>query len=70
MEASVHYHTRKHGYGRTPLQYTRAAVNFYERNKHFRYSTILMDGTPGYRIKKEREGGVWTRDGKILTYWD
>lgn len=70
VQDSINYHTRKHGYGRSQLQYTRDAVNFYERNKRLRYSTTLKDGSPGYRIKKGQQGGIWTKDGKILTYWD
>ncbi|MFI0434522.1 MAG: hypothetical protein ACH350_02185 [Parachlamydiaceae bacterium] len=70
VQASIVYHTKKHGFGRTPLKYTTDAVNFYERNRSFRYSTILKDGSPGYRIRKGKQGGIWTKEGKILTYWD
>src|SRR5215211_3605127 len=35
-QASINYHTNKHGKGRSPLKYTRDAVNFYENNKHLR----------------------------------
>lgn len=52
VQDSINYHTKKHGYERSQLQYTRDAVNFYERNKRLRYSTTLKDGSPGYRIRK------------------
>jgi hypothetical protein len=68
-KASIAYHTKKHGHGRTPLQYTKDAVYFYEKNKDLRIPIILKDGTPGYKIKKGKKGGTWTRTGKIVTFW-
>jgi hypothetical protein len=69
-QASIDYHTKKHGNGRTSLQYTRDAVNFYEKNKHLRQPYTLKNGFQGYKIKKGSEGGVWTKNGKIVTFWD
>lgn len=69
-QSSVKYHTAKHGNGRSELQYTRDAANFYESNKNLRRPTTLANGQPGYSINKGTQGGKWTNDGKIVTYWD
>lgn len=68
-QASIDYHTKKHGNGRTSLQYTREAVNFYKKNKQLRQPFTLKDGSQGYKIKKGNEGGTWTKNGKIVTFW-
>ncbi len=68
-QASIDYHTKKHGNGRTSLQYTRDAVNFYKKNKNLRQPFILKDGSQGYKIKKGNEGGTWDKNGKIVTFW-
>lgn len=66
---SIKYHTQKHGNGRQPLQYTRDAVNFYQKYKNERFPVTLKDGSPGYKIKKGSKGGTWTKDGKVVTFW-
>ncbi|MEM7365831.1 MAG: polymorphic toxin-type HINT domain-containing protein, partial [Pseudomonadota bacterium] len=76
---SVRYHLDKHGKGRTAGEYTRDAMDFFERNKHLAKNVTLKDGTPGIKIqtkvkvagqKTQRVGGYWTQDGKLVTFWD
>jgi RHS repeat-associated protein len=75
---SVSYHLAKHGKGRTATQYTQDAMNFFNKNKGLGQNVILKDGTQGIKIqtkqiingKTHRVGGYWTRDGKLVTFWD
>jgi hypothetical protein len=68
-QASIDYHTKKHGNGRSQLHYTRDAVNFYAKYRHLQHPFTLQDGSQGYKIKKGTEGGIWTKKGKIVTFW-
>lgn len=75
---SVMYHYRKHGNGRTAVQYTKDAMKFFNKNKGLGQKVILKDGTQGIKIqtkqiingKTQRSGGYWTSSGKIVTFWD
>jgi len=70
--ASVRYHTKKHGNGRSSVEYTEDAMKFYKRYKHLGKPVVLHDGknTPGIKIKRKQAGGYWTSDGRLVTYWD
>lgn len=74
VEDSMAYHLNKHGNGRTIEQYTDDAMTFYEENKHLGVEVILKDGTEAIRIQtgtgKNKVGGYWTIDGKLVTFWD
>ena len=71
---SMKYHLTKHGKGRTIEQYTNDAMNFYNKKKHLGEKIILKDGIVGIKIQtgvgKNKIGGYWTNDGKIVTFWD
>lgn len=75
---SLEYHLLKHGNGRSAVQYTNDAMNFYNKNKHLGIDVILKSGTKGIKIQTKqiidgkiiRIGGYWTQDGKIVTFWD
>jgi RHS repeat-associated protein len=77
---TIMYHLRIHGKGRTAMQYTQDAMNFFNKNKHLGQKVILKDGTPSIRIqtklvdpktgKKIKVGGLWTESGQLVTYWD
>ena len=77
---SILYHVVEHGKGRSAGQYTRDAMRFFNENGHLAQSTVLRDGTPGLRIqrkitdavtgRKTRQGGYWTQNGQLVTYWD
>jgi hypothetical protein len=75
---SVEYHLAKHGKGRSATQYTKDAMNFFEKNKQFGKSVTLSDGTAGIKIqtkvkvdgKTQNVGGYWTNEGKLVTFWD
>ena len=76
---SVQYHLAKHGKGRTAVQYTQDAMDFFAQNRSLGQSVILRDGTAGIKIATkqprpgggvQRVGGYWTSDGRLVTYWD
>jgi len=71
---SMEYHLAKHGKGRSIEQYTNEAMKFYNKNKNLGEKIILKDGTIGIKIQtgtgKNKIGGYWTYDGKIVTFWD
>jgi tetratricopeptide (TPR) repeat protein len=71
---SMGYHLTKHGKGRTIEQYTNDAMKFYNKNKYLGEKIILKDGTMGIKIQtgagKNKVGGYWSYDGKIITFWD
>ncbi|MBN8828209.1 MAG: hypothetical protein J0H68_05835 [Sphingobacteriia bacterium] len=60
-------------------EYTKDALKFFEDNKHLGKEVILKDGSAGIKIKikltdetgkTKFNGGYWTKDGKIVTYFD
>lgn len=76
---SVQYHLAKHGKGRTAVEYTQDAMDFFAQNRSLGQSVILRDGTAGIKISTkqplpgggtQRVGGYWTNDGRLVTYWD
>lgn len=74
VEDSMAYHLKKHGRGRSITQYTYDALEFYNRNRHKAVAVKLNDGSSGYRIQTKINGrnigGYWTKDGKIVSFWD
>ncbi|WP_419785537.1 DUF637 domain-containing protein [Pseudodesulfovibrio sp.] len=76
--SSIDYHLAKHGKGRSAEEYTNDAMAFFEKNKNSAQDVVLKDGTPGLKIQTEKtvngkrikQGGYWTKDGKLVTYWD
>ena len=74
VEDSMEYHLRIHGKGRTIEEYTQSAMDFYNQNKHLGEDVILKDGSEGIKIQtgtgKNKVGGFWTKDGKLVTFWD
>ncbi|WP_460744696.1 RHS repeat-associated core domain-containing protein [Mariniluteicoccus endophyticus] len=76
---SVQYHVNKHGNGRTAVQYTQDAMKFYAQNRSLGQSVTLRDGTAGVKISTKqalpgggvrRVGGLWTKSGRLVTFWD
>lgn len=71
---SIKYHKNKHGKGRDVDGYTEDAMKFYDSHKSSGVKTTLKDGTEGVKIQigkgKNKQGGYWTNDGKLVTYWD
>ena len=65
-------HTR--GKGRTIEQYTKSAKDFHVKNSELGQEVVLKDGTKAIKIQtgtgKNKVGGYWTKDGKIVTFWD
>ena len=68
---SIEYHFAKHGGGRTLQQYTDDAVRFFEQNKgQAEWGKWNPNWEPAYRLKIGNQGGYFTADGRVLTYWD
>ena len=68
--ASAAYHVGKHGGGRSLVQYTKDAIDFFQANKARATSVTLKDGTQGLRIKTPGgRGGYFTPDGRVVTFW-
>ena len=67
---SMDYHMAEHGNGRTVMEYTSDAMEFFQLYKNEAKPCILNDGSPGLRIKVGKSGGYWTKDGRLVTFWD
>jgi hypothetical protein len=68
---SIEYHFGKHGAGRTLQQYTDDAARFFEQNRsQAQWGKWNPNWPESYRLKVGNQGGYFTADGKILTYWD
>jgi len=68
---SLEYHFGKHGAGRTLQQYTDDAAKFFQQNKgQAQWGKWNPNWEPAYRLKVGGQGGYFTGDGKILTFWD
>ena len=76
---TVSYHLAKHGKGRSATEYTRDAMDFFQKNRHLGQDVILRDGSAGIKIqtkvsmpgqKTQKIGGYWTSDGRLVTFWD
>ncbi|MCJ2164789.1 MULTISPECIES: DUF637 domain-containing protein [unclassified Pseudodesulfovibrio] len=76
--SSIDYHLAKHGKGRSAEEYTNDAMEFFSKHKGEAQEVLLKDGTPGLKVqiktivngKAVRQGGYWTKGGKLVTYWD
>lgn len=48
-------------------------MDFYNKNKHLGVPVILKDGTEAIKIQtgtgKNKVGGYWTKNGKLVTFW-
>jgi hypothetical protein len=53
-------------------------MDFFKQNKNLGQSVVLKDGTAGIKIqvktrvggKTQKIGGYWTKDGRLVTFWD
>jgi hypothetical protein len=69
--SSIEYHYAKHGGGRTLAQYTDDAASFFEKNRgQAQWGKWNPNWEESFRLKIGGKGGYYTKDGKILTYWD
>lgn len=68
---SIEYHFTKHGSGRTLQKYTEDAVQFFQKNKgQAQWGKWNPSWEPSYRLKIGNQGGYYTTDGRVLSYWD
>jgi len=69
--ASAAYHLAEHGRaGQSLVEYTADARRFFQRNRAKARVHILQGGEGGLKIVSETgEGGIFTRGGKIVSYW-
>lgn len=76
---SVNYHLGQHGKGRSAVQYTEDAMDFFGQNRSLGVPVTLRDGTAGIKIATKQQlpgggvhkvGGYWTSDGRLVTFWD
>jgi len=67
----IEYHFAKHGAGRTIQQYTDDAARFFERYRdQAQWGKWNPNWQESFRLRVGNQGGYYTADGKILTYWD
>jgi RHS repeat-associated protein len=68
---SMEYHFGKHGSGRTLEQYTDDALGFFEQNRgEAQWGKWSPNWEPAYRLKLGSQGGYFTSEGSVITYWD
>lgn len=70
---SATYHVGKHGKGRTLAEYTDEAKNLWAKTPEGdRIPWKLRDGSEGWKIRGGFRGGegIYTKDGKIVTWHD
>jgi hypothetical protein len=68
---SMNYHLKKHGGGRTLGQYTADAQSLWNSNRNLaQWGQWNPQWQPSFRLKVGGQGGYYTQDGQILTYWD
>jgi hypothetical protein len=68
---SMEAHFAKHGAGRSLTQYTDDAARFWETNRgQAQWGKWKPHWDESYRLKVGTQSGYYTRDGRILTYWD
>lgn len=65
---SIRYHYGEHGAGQGVLNYTREAREFLETNKSLAVRHSLRTGGTGIKIKTGSHFGIYTNEGKIVTY--
>lgn len=71
MVDSIGYHFAKHGKGRSVEQYTGDATKFFTQNKaQAQWGQWNPNWEASYRLKIGDQGGYFTSEGKVLTYWD
>lgn len=66
--SSIRYHHREHGKGRDVGTYTRDAVDFYQKFKSRARPHRLQDGRMGVKIRTKDHFGIYTEEGKIVSY--
>lgn len=75
VDDSIEYHLSKHGKGRTLNEYTKTAIEFFQKYKDLEKLEKLNEGAEGIKIKiklKNKDGvnryigGYWTKGGKII----
>ena len=66
--ASIRYHYGKHGTGQGIDLYTREAQEFLTVNKAIALPHNLKTGEIGLKITTETRFGIYTKEGKIITY--
>ena len=73
IKKSFDYHYGKHvvkeGMDKTKRQYVNDALNFFKQNKNLGEGKQLGDGTMGIKIKNGKQGGIYTKDGKPVSFW-
>ncbi len=65
---SIRYHYGEHGTGQGILEYTREARRFFELNQDLARSHLLRRGETGLKISTETYFGIFTKEGRIVTY--
>ncbi|MEU8588016.1 polymorphic toxin-type HINT domain-containing protein [Streptomyces sp. NPDC048664] len=73
VEESAVYHLGKHGKGRTFAEYTKEAMDLWNKTKASdRVPWKLADGSMGWKIRGGLFGGegIYTLEGKIVTWHD
>ncbi len=73
VEESARYHIGKHGKGRTFAEYTKEAKALWDKTPaKDRIRVEVGHGKKGWKIKGDLWSGegIYTDDGKIVTWWD
>ncbi len=65
---SAAYHYGKHGIGQGVSVYTKDAITFFRANVGRGTPHPLKSGGTGIKIRTSKEYGIYTKDGKIVTY--
>ncbi len=68
---SIMYHWQKHGKGRDLVQYTSDALQFWNTHRAAAvWGQWRPTWAPSFRLRIGWQGGYFTANGEILTYWD
>ncbi len=69
VEEAIEYHFRTHpGKWKTPEEYTKAAQNFWAKNRGKAKEWTLSTGEMGYKIDTGGYFGIYTADGHIVSF--
>ncbi|MCG5215519.1 hypothetical protein MBA17_19835 [Streptosporangium sp. KLBMP 9127] len=68
--AAIQYHLGEHGKGRNLVEYTNRAVDLWDAYGHEKKPVKLRNGKMGWKIKIGKRFGIYTQNGKIVTYAD
>lgn len=68
LSRSIQRHYQDHGTGQGILAYTREARSFYENNIGRAREHPLRDGRTGLRIGRGVRYGIYTFEGRIISY--